>query len=585
MLSVSGNSWLATTTLIGALGITGDTTFTGDLDMSGSSVDVDGTAFTGDSTFTGDVGITGTLTTSNPIRQTINSLNNVAIGNLNTANTTMTGQNNVVIGPASGTALTSGAKNLILSSNAGANITTGIANICLGPLSCESTVSGGNNIHVGYSTGYDHYGVVGIGAHSCAGIYDYGGTYGAYDLNACYGHEAGTPKDYFTAIYFGGEHNLLMGARTGYVGDKEIAGNALIQKSTLLGDGASFGTTSWKYLTSDISRTAGIDTATVNSTAHSFSDEDWIWFRDSMPNSFLNLNATTACALGHDGIFRVNTIDANSFELEWCRSTDGATNYTGYGWSVAMNATAGDTGCSGAPSLEAVIYDAAFAAAIDAIADNTPIKFSADNCGTSLTQDVVYYTCRWKPLAGGAHSSGKLSFKTTPDCAQTVTTGYVNIVTNLYTVNALTLGDQSLGDKVCPAFTRPDFDATYTYSGVTYGFDSECNDVTETNVIKLETTAPDWEYITALGRDVTCGTSNTVCVGRDGIDKVKIGGVLDLPVLSGTQPACAAVADVGNMYVDSDTPGSVSSSLCVCMDDGDATYSFAEIFNGASNCD
>jgi hypothetical protein len=60
MLTVSGNTWLATTTLVGSLGITGDTTFTGDLTMSGSTVNMDG------STIQGDVIFSNTLYESQP---------------------------------------------------------------------------------------------------------------------------------------------------------------------------------------------------------------------------------------------------------------------------------------------------------------------------------------------------------------------------------------------------------------------------------------------------------------------------------------------------------------------------------------
>jgi hypothetical protein len=99
----------------------------------------------------GGVEITGTATISNKVIQNIGASNNLQYGDTNTYNSINTGNDNIVVGKTSGTALTNGNNNILFGNNSGNSLTTGNNNVLIGR-NAGNTTTGSSKIAIGSNT-------------------------------------------------------------------------------------------------------------------------------------------------------------------------------------------------------------------------------------------------------------------------------------------------------------------------------------------------------------------------------------------------------------------------------------------------
>jgi hypothetical protein len=173
-------------------------------------------------------------------------------GNLNTIvgyGSGRDGENNTIVGSASGISITTGASNTLLGSGCGTALADGYDNVIIGSSTGETLESGGLNILIGYAagelmtTGFNNvcigpYATTSDGTNNiCIGQYAGKGVSG--DFNICMGEYAGYGID---GVGTTGENNIFMGTdvsgrmafNSTYIGDTLYTGSDISTASSVL---------------------------------------------------------------------------------------------------------------------------------------------------------------------------------------------------------------------------------------------------------------------------------------------------------------------------------------------------------------
>lgn len=540
------------------------------------------TVSSGGMNVTGNSTVTGNLTVNGRYIQTPTN-NNLIFGTTTTMDSLTTGSGSTVFGANAGTATTTGQQNNLFGLNAGYQITTGGRNYCFGRMTCEYTTTGWYITNMGYSTGGATTGDANtlLGTHAGSGMTnEKNDTSDIFpddsSFNTMVGFSAYAPYNYNAVGYTYGEYNTGVGGKSGFSGSTNVSyipgtektlGITSINNTSAFGYGASLGSYP-KVIVNSVGCSGGScpTTGTVRfttATAHGLTTGDYILPKDIELENFLsdkNGGNVYCAASSSNAYYRASVIDADEFDLQWCRSANGTTS----NWSTVESTLPLDlqpVQCY-AGNTDGIVFSAPHE-----LAAGAKVTMDVSECGLTagtayrvkIPVDPSYFqVCTdadW--LANGA-SCTKLDLTVKNPVTSTW----------LYYANV-----EFPNPNACTGWNTANWDASYTVGSVSTNFTSCIVDPESKAVVtKLDSVTKDYLYTTVIGSHATADCSDCVVIGR-GTDKVGIGVLAPtsaLDVNGGIKPAKVTADPCGNGYPEGTLfYNDVNNYMCYCNGSND----------------